>query len=83
MMKMLRIKQIKEMFGNNEGIAGMTLIFLAIAVFGMIFMAVIFWTVMSSLETIGKGLMYFAVAFLIMIGTAILAKRFLFKSGVS
>jgi len=42
------------------------------------------WMILANLETIGKGLLYIAVALLAMICVAVLAKRYLFpKKGVS
>ena len=40
------------------------------------------WMILANLTTIGKGILYIAIAMLVMVGVAILAKRYIFPKGV-
>lgn len=79
---MLGKKEIRMRFGNfindNRAVGPMLIIGLVLVIAVMGFMALLFLMVLLNLETIGRGIMYFAVALLIMVGVAVVAKRFLF-----
>lgn len=84
--KMFRnlIRKFGERVRDKRGIAPIVIvgIVLIIIIAGGFFLLA--WMVMANLETIGKGLLYIAGAFLAMVGVAVLAKRYLFpRKGVS
>jgi len=77
-------KKFGQTIVDNRGIAPLAIIgiVLIILVAGGFFLLT--WMILANLETIGKGLLYIAGAFLVMIGVAVLAKRYLFPhKGVS
>ena len=77
-------KKFGQMIRNKKGMATLAIIgiVLIILVAGGFFLLT--WMILANLETIGKGLLYIAGAFLAMIGVAVLAKRYLFPhKGVS
>ena len=63
---------------DNRGAVMMigAILMLVIAVFFFLFT----WMIIANLETIGKGLLYMAGAFLVIVGVAVLAKRYLFPN---
>ncbi len=61
---------------NNQAIAGMTmciLIFIMMLVVG----GVLMWWILQNLVSIGIGLLFIAVPIFLMVGSAILVKRYL------
>ena len=65
-------------FVNDEKAVGPILIVGLVMVVAFIgLFALMFILVIMNLETIGRGVMYFAVAVALMVGVAVIAKRFL------
>lgn len=75
------VEKMKGLGKDRQAIAMMTIgliLFLVVAVLCFSMMAMI----ILSLETIGKGLLYIAIAVGVIICTAALAKRFILEKGV-
>ena len=72
--------KLKNFANDKRGqIAIMAMVLIILLAGGFFLMT---WMVLSNLETIGKGILYLAVAVLVMVGVAILAKRYLFGKEV-
>ena len=69
-------KMLEMLYRDNEGAVGTIIVIVAILLLGII--AIGFF---AFIEDIAKAVLYLAVAFLIIIGTGIIAKRFLFRGG--